>query len=108
MSYGASRVSRQQGRRRASLLQSLSSGLLDASAFQDLTIQSVQLAEDRDFGYSLYASTVDGTIGINQNWQRWEHADGASRAGTPPSDVELTQLAADFVKKIGINLDPLR
>ncbi len=90
------------------LLRNLSNGLFNSSAFQDLTVQSVQLAEDREYGYSFYISTTDGTVSINQNWQRWPQPDyeNLDKNVEILADDKLIQLANAFVGKIGIDLTP--
>ncbi len=88
------------------LLSDLNLGLFDASSFQNLTIQSVQLDEDREYGYSFYISPSDGTVSINQNWQRWPQPDLAPSDTKIPTDTKLIQIAADFIQKVSVDLAP--
>jgi len=102
------------------LLQSFGFGLADISGFDGARLQSVNLVQDRDFGYSIYINFDEGTISIDAYWPKWPHQQttnckgevctttyedwsNVSSADVPP-DEELIKTANSFAASHGIDL----
>jgi hypothetical protein len=89
-------------------------GLLDISQFKNTEAISLNIAEDREFGYTLYFNFNDNSMSINSNWEKWprvgaECRDSAChekyrlRESDVPSDAELIDIANKFLRNYGIN-----
>lgn len=50
-------------------------GLVNISKFSDLYLQNISVAEDHEFGYTIFADFENGNISINQNWLKWPQCD---------------------------------
>lgn len=100
------------------IISMLSFGLIDLSKFNDLKIQFINFLEDRDYGYMLNVDLVQGTVNLNQNWEKWPQPEivcvndvsycGPQPRFTPdtyPKDDEILQVADDFIKEYGISLE---
>ena len=97
----------------AAVFSKLDLGLMDLGKLQDLAVQNINLAEDRDNGYLINLNFEDGSITINQNWSRWPQPkwDCPPEQGcTPPrikqedipANEEILRIAAEFVGRMGI------
>jgi hypothetical protein len=97
---------------------SVTAGLIDGSRFSSGTIQSLNVVEDREFGYMISLDAVEGAISLNQNWQRWPHPESKCRDEacykqyqlTPeqvPADDAVIGIAEDFIKEFGIDRSAL-
>ncbi len=49
----------------------VSLGLIDMDSFSNTQLQSFNFAEDKDYGYMVNVSLSEGTININENWNKW-------------------------------------
>jgi len=89
-------------------------GLMDLGRLQDLKVQNVSLAEDRDFGYFVNINFDDGSINISQNWNRWPqpYVNCVPGADCSPPRLTLADMPADdaviaisdaFLKELGIS-----
>ena len=92
--------------------------LVDLKAFSDLKVNSLNLYEDKDYGYSLYLSPQEGNISINKHWSKWPQPESRCLGGEPnqrcfeqnrlteadlPADDEAIAVANDFLKQRNIN-----
>ncbi len=91
----------------------LNLGTVDLSSFSDATVDSLNITQNVPFGYSIYISLHDGTVGINQQWDQWPQSKCQTdacfqservKAGDVPSDDALITLATTFAKNHGIDL----
>lgn len=93
----------------------LNFGGVDLSKFSNLGLQNISIVEDKDFGYMLTISPQEGTISINQNWQKWPHPESRCSGGDVrcfeetqlrpedvPADEALIKIANDFLQEKGI------
>ena len=90
------------------------SGLpLDLSQFSG-RLDNYSMSEDKDFGYTVFVNTVEGSVSISQNWLRWPHPENLCRDEacyqqyrlTPesiPSDAEAIQIADRFLQDYGVD-----
>ena len=85
----------------------LTLGFADLSKFDAAQMQQLSFAEDKDFGYTVNISFTDGSVSINENWERWSQA--ADKLGSQlsinevPKDSELIALARKFLDERGIS-----
>ena len=102
------------------LLQSFGFGLADINGFEGARIQSVNLVQDKDFGYSIYINFDEGTISIDSYWPKWPHQQTTDCKGEVcvatfedwpnisqsdvPADEELISIASSFAVSHGIDL----
>lgn len=82
-----------------SILKNLDFGILNAGVFENLRVDSLNLAEDRDFGYSIYLSLQEGMITIGQNWSKWPTMDklcqGRGEACFRENQMKIDQIPDD-------------
>lgn len=97
-----------------SLLSSLNFGLFDLGSFGPIKADSLTLTEDKDFGHMFYVNFTEGTISINENWQKWQTPDRLCRdeacyqsyrfsLNDIPEDSELIKIANQFLKEHNIS-----
>ncbi|MDP3995342.1 MAG: hypothetical protein Q8P78_01875, partial [bacterium] len=88
-------------------------GVFNINSFDAANVQNLSFSEDKDFGYTVNVSFTDGTISINENWQKWEHPGSECRdqacfdqyrlnESDIPSDLRLIQIANAFLSERGI------
>jgi len=99
-----------------SLLKSFGLGMVNLGSFSSLKVQNINLAEDKDFGYTISSNVQEGSIYISQNWLKWPQpyklctGDTACidqnriKISEALSDSEVIKIAQDFVNVHGINL----
>jgi hypothetical protein len=93
--------------------------LVNLAALQDAKLQNFNIAEDREFGYMVMVDLAQGSVSVNQNWQKWpdpyRDCDHQSEPNCYESlrlsesdmlaESEVLSIAAKFVQQIGINLE---
>lgn len=81
---------------------------IDLSTFRDAKVESINFVQDIPNGYAIGLHLSEGSISINQNWQRWPslQVEGASqlKPSDIPADDVLIAIANDFMKAHGIDL----
>lgn len=98
----------------ASILENLSMGLLNLGNFKNLKVQSLNLFEDRDYGYMLNFDMYEGFVSVNEYWNKWPQPyAGCSteecfrtqqlKPSDVPADDELIRIADEFVRSLNIN-----
>lgn len=98
----------------ASFLDNLSMGLLDIGKFRDLKVQSLNVFEDRDYGYMLNFDMYEGFVAVNEYWNKWPQPYGACstedcyraqqlKPSDVPADEEIIRIANEFVQSLNIN-----
>lgn len=87
---------------------SINFGLFNSGKLKNTEVVSLQIMEDREFGYVVYFNFDDNSLSINQNWQTWPRPD--PRLGYEqlteadvPSDDKLIALANAFLKEYGVD-----
>ena len=91
----------------SSLLSGLEFSDVDISKFSNLEVESIQISENKDFGYTLYAYPKENTLYISQNWEKWpgysyEREESSSVKQLPNSQV--ISIADKFVSNYNLNL----
>lgn len=92
----------------------MTAGLIDGSRFSSGSVQSFSMVEDREFGYMVYVDANEGTVSLNQNWQRWPHPESLCRdeacyqqyqmkPENVPADDQVIGVAEQFIKEYGID-----
>lgn len=88
------------GSRLVSALRGMNFGVAIGS-FSDVRVRNIEIAEDKDYGYSINLSIPLGMVSINANWEKW-HMD--TRVGAPiaanemPSNEALIAIADQFLQ----------
>jgi hypothetical protein len=96
-------------------LNKMNLGAINLGSFSDKTVDSIQISEDRDLGYTINVDMVRGAISMYQNYRRWPQmyyggcaADACSSAPAPlqigqvPADSEVIAIADTFLKEHGV------
>ena len=95
-------------------LKQLRFGLLDMTKFNNVSIDSINLMENKEYGYNIMVNFRDGIISVNENWELWpsptkqcqtpECYDSARiKPNEVPADSELISIADGFLKDHGIS-----
>ncbi len=99
---------------------SFSLGSVNLSSFKGLNVDSMNFTQNVPFGYQIYVSLRDGSVGINQFWEQWPQSKCQTdacfeserlKSGDVLSDDAVIAIAKTFAKDHGIDLsrygDPL-
>lgn len=88
-------------------------GVVDLGTFSNQIINNISFLEDKEYGYMINADLLEGTISINQNWQRWPQPDYTNRIDISdiPADETIIAKADEFLRAHNISTsqyaDPL-
>lgn len=88
---------------------------VDLSSFDGANVESVTIAQDVPFGYYINVSLTDGSVSINQKWDRWPHPENDCRdeacfqrlrpsLSDIPADAELIRIASQFLNDHEVDL----
>lgn len=99
----------------SAIADSFRTGAIDLSSFGDATVDSLTVSQREPFGYTVNLSAPDGTVSINQAWERWPHPENDCRddacyqrlrtkLSDIPADAELIRIAGAFMKEHAIDL----
>jgi len=100
------------------ILSKVDLGILNFSKLINPRIQTLNIIEDRDFGYSIYLDLMNEMVSMNQNWERWQTEQTMLCQQNPdqcqetksltendlPSDEVLIEIASAFLQKYQINM----
>ena len=80
---------------------------INISKFSNLKINNLSIDEDKEYGYSLYVSPVEGTLSISKNWTKWpqQNYDKALTVDDVPQNDALISAATGFVNNYNIGLE---
>ncbi len=103
------------GKAFAQHITSIDTDLMDLSKFQDVNIESLNLVEDREFGYSVYFNFQDSSAYIGQNWKKWPNPfakcseqkcydENYLNIGDVPADEEIVRISDDFMREYGVDM----
>jgi len=99
----------------ADKIKGINLGGFNFSQFSNLSLESINFNEEKDYGYNISISPKEGVFSLGQNWMRWPHPEqdcnGDQRCYenlrlTPqdvPADEVLIKIANDFMAEIGID-----
>jgi len=90
----------------AGILGNVNLDVLDVSKFRNAKIGSLQIVEDRDYGYSLFIDPMSNTVSINTNWERWPQDvySGNLNEADALTESQVLSIADSFVKEYKIDL----
>jgi hypothetical protein len=88
---------------------------LDMKKFSGLYIQNLVLAENKEYGHAISVNSIDNSVSIYENWEKWTGAypicrdDGCSNIrqltqSDVPADAELVNIANSFLGEKGIDI----
>lgn len=82
---------------------------INLKSFNNLTVQNITLAEEKDLGYIINISGYDGTVSLYENWMRWTSAYPTTevqplRPSDIPADSEIINIANQFINEHDINV----
>ncbi len=97
-----------------SILNTFALGNIDLASFDGAVIDSASFSQDEQYGYNFSVMLKEGTVFINQNWEKWPHPENACRdeacyqryrvkIGELLPDADLLRIAAAFVTEHGID-----
>jgi hypothetical protein len=95
------------------VLRSLNFGLMDMKKFSNTSVESINIVEDRDWGYNFYINFREGTMSIAENGFKWPTPDRQCKddacyqslrlnLSDIPADGELLAMADSFMKEHNI------
>lgn len=99
----------------SSIAGSFDIGAVDMSSFDGTSVESINLVQDRQYGYTINLQFNEGMFSVNQNWERWPHPEQDCRdeacykkfrltIDQIPSDDALIAVADAFMQEHGIDL----
>jgi hypothetical protein len=91
----------------AGLLKGVSLDALDLGKLNNAQVGSLQINEDREYGYSIFIDPSQGMVAFSMNWEKWPQ-DAYQREMTEADrlqDGEALRIAGDFIKNYGISTD---
>lgn len=97
------------------ILSSFNTGMIDLTSFGSAQMDSVNFYQDEEFGYMFYINFREGSIAINQNWQRWPHPENGCQdeacfrsyqitIDQIPADERVIAIAQEFAEDHGVDL----
>lgn len=101
------------------LLNQIAGKLINTKMAADADVTHVNYVQDKEFGYSVSANAADGSVSINQNYEKWPNIyeeckydqkciqENKLTESDILSDSELIEIAKEFVMQWGINTDLL-
>jgi hypothetical protein len=89
-------------------------GMFDTSLLKNITVGSLQLTEDREYGFMTYFNFQDNSMSLSMNWEKWPQptADCRDQAcydryrlqpSDVPTDDKLIAVADGFLKDYKID-----
>jgi hypothetical protein len=98
------------------IISSLSTDLVNLKSFTSTFLENIALSEDKDFGYTININFREGSIGINENWTKWNTPDRQCqtpecyesfklKAEQVPADNVILGIAEQFLTDHGIQKD---
>ena len=89
--------------------------LVDLGALRDLEIQNFNLVENREYGYSVAVDLANGSISVNQNWEKWPdpyrdcidsscYENLRLQKSDMLTESEIIAIADELVRKFGVDL----
>ncbi len=88
-----------------SFLERFDVGLFNVNKFQNALIDNIAASENRSEGYSLNIDFRQGSMYINQNWEKWPMIDYSSQVSPDqiPADEAAISTANAFLDEYGIS-----
>jgi hypothetical protein len=87
----------------ASIIGKMNLNMVDLNKFKDMKVNTMEIAEDREYGYSLYVDFRQNTLSISTNWEKWPTRESVGQA-SEMSDQEIIAIADNFLADYGINI----
>lgn len=91
----------------------LSFGLIDLSALQNVQLQNISFAEDREYGYGAYVDVQQGSVSMYQNYEKWPQPDytqckegicnSLKDPKDLPADADVMAAVETFIQKYQIS-----
>lgn len=97
-------------------LEMMNTGLLNLASFAGMKVDSINVYQEKEFGYTANVNFRDGSISMYANWEQWPHPESNCqteacyqryRVGLNdiPADDVLIGIANSFVREHGISVD---
>jgi len=95
------------GSQLAGLLSKVSLDVVDLGKFRNAQVGSLQINEDREYGYSIFIDPSQGMVSVSMNWERWPQNvyDKQLTESDALSDQEALSIADSFMRAYGISTD---
>lgn len=79
-------------------------GMLDINKFSNANVDSISASQDQEFGYMINVDFKQGSVYINQNWERWPQTQmEPMNLNAIPPDSEVIAIANQFLEEYGIS-----
>lgn len=97
------------------VLKSINLDLIDLNSFENLSLQNLSFAEDKDFGHIITIDLQNGVINIDENYNKWPnpfldcqdpncYEKLQLKPENIPSKEKLIEITNEFIEKYGINI----
>jgi len=86
----------------AKVIGKMNLGIFNLSKLQNMKVNTMEIAEDKDYGYSLYVDFRQNTLSISMNWEKWPARENAGQA-QEMGDGEIVAVADKFLADYGVN-----
>jgi len=88
----------------ANVLGKINLSFVDFDKFRNTKINSLEILEDREFGYQIQINPRQNIISIYANWEKWPR-EGFDAPSEMPNDEEIIAITDKFLADYGISLD---
>lgn len=81
-------------------------GLLNLNSFKDAGLNNFNITQDQKFGYSIYVNLFEGSISLNENWEKWydqNYVPKEFKNTDIPADENIIALANNFLSEHNID-----
>lgn len=81
-------------------------GLLNLNSFKDAGLNNFNITQDQKFGYSIYVNLFEGSISLNENWEKWydqNYIPKEFKNTDIPADENIIALANNFLSEHNID-----
>ncbi len=79
-------------------------GMLDINKFGNANVDMISASQNEEFGYMISVDFKQGSVYINQNWERWPQGQmEPMNLNAIPPDAEVIAIANQFLEEYGIS-----
>lgn len=71
------------------IFQGMNISLLDISKLENLNVNNISFSEDREYGYDVTLSPLDGSVSMYMNWLKWPDPYASCRDNACSEDINL-------------------
>lgn len=88
----------------ANVLGKINLSLVDFDKFRNTKVNTIEILEDREFGYQIQVNPRQNIISIYANWEKWPR-EGFEVPSEMPNDEAIIAITNKFLADYGISMD---